>query len=300
MKTIEYLAVKFLFFVFSRLSIKNGKRLALFITFLVEHLIRYRKKVILSNLHRVYGDKLPLPEKKFVHEIYKNFVFLWMEFLQSNHFNEQTVKQFINFKNPEILQHLKQREKGVILYSGHFGNFEWLGQAMALQRLPIWAIAKKQSNEKVDRFITKLRERFGARIVYTKQAMPVCQRALNNKELVAIAIDQDARQRGVFVNFLGLPSSTAVGTAVLHLRTNAEIILLIALRKDYAQFDVYAKLIEPPARTGDLEQDILNITQKISNELEVWVKKYPEQWFWMHRRWKTKPKKQTASVQNLN
>lgn len=80
-----------------------------------------------------------------------------------------------------------------------------------------------------------------------------------------------------------------MGTAVLHLRTNAEIILLIALRRDYAKFDVFAKIIEPPPRSGDLQQDVLNITQKISSEFEVWVRKYPEQWFWMHRRWKTQP-----------
>ncbi len=296
MKTIEYLAVKILFFIFSRLSIKNGKRLALLLTFFVEHVFRYRRQVILSNLHRVYGEKLPLPERKFLHEIYKNFVFLWMEFLQLNHFSPETVQNFMNIKNPEVIEHLKNRDKGVILYSGHFGNFEWLGQAMALQGLPIRAIAKKQSNEKVDRFITKLRERFGARIVYTRQAMSVCQKALMNKELVAIAFDQDARQRGVFVDFLGQPSSTAVGTAVLHLRTNAEIVLLIALRKDYAKFDVFAKIIEPPTRTGDLEQDILNITQKITSEFEVWVRKYPEQWFWVHRRWKTQPKNKHSLV----
>ena len=296
MKTIEYLVVKFLFFVFSRLSIKNGKRLALLFTYLVEHVFRYRRQVILSNLHRVYGEQLPLPEKKFLHKIYKNFVFLWMEFLQLNHFNAQTIKQFMHFKNPKVIQHLEKREKGAILYSGHFGNFEWLGHALALQGLPIWAIAKKQSNQKVDRFIMKLRERFGMKIVYTKQARAVCEQALKNKELVAIVFDQDARKRGVFVDFLGQPSSTAVGTAVLHLRTNAEIVLLIALRRDYAKFDVFAKIIEPPPRSGDLQQDILNITQKISSEFEVWVRKYPEQWFWMHRRWKTQPQKTNAAV----
>ena len=289
MKTVEYLSVKLLFFIFSRISLQAGKRFALLLTFLVEKIFRYRRKVILNNLHRVYGDNLPMPQKKFLHEIYKNFIFLWMEFLQMNHFGPQTVNQLMQFKNPDVLKHVEHRQRGVIFISGHFGNFEWLGQAMALQNWPIWAIAKKQSNHKVDAFISKLRSKFGLKIVYTRDAMKVCEKALKNKEIVAIAFDQDARQRGVFVNFLGQPSSTAVGTAVLHLRTNAEIILLIALRRDYARFDVFAKVVELPERSGNVQQDIVNITQKISSEFEVWVRKYPEQWFWMHRRWKTQP-----------
>ncbi len=291
METIEYLGVKFLFFILSHLSIKNGKRLAYFLTFFIEHIVRYRRRVILDNLHRVYGQNLPKPQKQFLHDIYKNFAYLWLEFLQLTRLSAKTLQQRMHFKNPEIFKQVHNRDKGIILVSGHFGNFEWLGQLMAIQGWPIWAIAKKQSNAKVDAFITKMRSRFGIRIVHTKEAMEVCERALKQKEIVAIAFDQDARKRGVFVNFLGLPSSTAVGTAVLHLRTNAEIILLIALRKDYGLFDVYAQPIAVPERTGDLERDIVAITQKVSSAFEQWVWQYPEQWFWMHRRWKTQPNK---------
>ncbi len=294
MKTIEYLLVKFLFFVFSKLSLKNGKRLALVMTFLAEKVIRYRRGVILDNLHLVYGDQLPRPQKQLVHQIYKNFVFLWMEFLQMNHFTPHTVNRLMTFKNPEVLEEIAHRQRGAILISGHFGNFEWLAQAMAMRGWPIWAIAKKQSNRKVDDFITKLRTRYGAKIVYTKQAMQVCEQALRRKEIVAIAFDQDARKRGVFVNFLGQPSSTAVGTAVLHLRTGADIFLLIALRRDYAKFDVYAQKIALPPKTGKLQQDVVNITQQVSTAFEKWVRDYPEQWFWMHRRWKTKPQTMDA------
>ncbi|EHO43158.1 lipid A biosynthesis acyltransferase [Caldithrix abyssi DSM 13497] len=300
MKTIEYISVKLLFFIFSRISLKSGKRFAGLLTILVEKVIRYRRDVILSNLHLVYGEQLPRPEKQFLHDIYKNFIYLWMEFLQINHFTPRTLDELMRFKNPEVLAQLKRENKGVLFVSGHFGNFEWLGQAMVIQGWPIWAIAKKQSNQKVDQFITQIRSRFGMKIVYTKKAMQVCERALKQKEAVAIAFDQDARKRGVFVNFLGQPSSTAVGTAVLHLRTGADIVLLIALRKDYAKFDVYAKKIELPVKTGNLQDDVTAITQKVSSEFEKWVREYPEQWFWMHRRWKTRPASVSSSSQGVN
>lgn len=290
MKNVEYFFVRVLFFVFSHVSLAGGKRLALIMTFVTEKIIRYRRNVIRNNLRKVYGNKLPKPEGEFIHEIYKNFVFLWMEFLQSPHLNQQTVHRLLNIKNPNVLKMIRRRESGIIFLSGHFGNFEWLGQGMSLLNLPpITAIAKKQSNLKVDAFITKMRQRHGAKIVYTKEAMPVSEKALRNKEIVAIAFDQDARRKGVFVNFLGLPSSTAVGTAVLHLRTGAKIVLLIALRKDYAQFDIYLQEIKIPELLGTLDEKIKAVTQIFTTEFEKWVWRYPEQWFWMHKRWKTQP-----------
>lgn len=290
MKNVEYFAVRVLFFIFDHVSLKWGKRFALILAFLTEKVIRYRRKVILDNLHRVYGDKLPKPEKQLLHGIYKNFVFLWMEFLQSNHLNKENIRRFMRLKNPEIFEWVKKREHGFLVISGHFGNFEWLGQYLALENLaPITAIAKKQSNRKVDAFITKLRERNGMKIVYTKQAMEEAEKALRKKEIVAIAFDQDARKRGVFVNFMGIPSSTAVGTAVLHLRTGAKIILLISVRRDYALFDVFIQEVKIPELKGDLQENIITITQTFTSEFEKWVYRFPEQWFWMHKRWKTQP-----------
>ncbi len=290
MKNFEYLAVRFLFFIFDHISLRWGKRLALLMTFVAEKIIRYRRQVVLENLHRVYGEQLPKPRKQLLHEIYKNFVFLWMEFLQSSHLNKDNIREIMRVRNPEIIRDVAQRKHGHLFVSGHFGNFEWLGQLIAIEKIaPITGIAKKQSNHKVNDFIVRLRERNGLKIVYTKQAMQVAEEALKRKEIVAIAFDQDARKRGVFVNFLGIPSSTAVGTAVLHLRTGAKIILIVAVRRDYALFDVFLEEVRIPEPQGDMEKDIVAITQAYTSAFEKWVRRYPEQWLWMHKRWKTQP-----------
>ncbi len=245
--------------------------------------------MILNNLYRVYGDKLPKQESVLLHEIYKNFVFLWMEFLQMHHLNERTADKLVRIKSRELLESVKNRDRGIIFVAGHFGNFEWMGQAFVLQKLPMAAIAKKQSNLKVDAFVNKMRCRYGLKVIYTYEAMQVATKFLKDKKNVAIAIDQDARKRGVFVNFLGLPSSTAVGAAVLHLRTGARIILLVPVRRDYALFDVYMEEITVPELNGKLQEKVIAITQLHTSAFERWVRKYPEQWFWVHRRWKTQP-----------
>jgi len=293
MHKIEYYLVFLLFRLFQRVSLKTGKRIALVIYFLIAKIFRYRKDVILQNLHKAYGKKLPAPEKALLNDIYKNFVFLWMEFLQSKKMTDGDIRNYIEFHNIDILDKMLSVGNGVILLSGHFGNFEWLAQGIPKMGYSVWGIAKKQSNPFVNAFVEKQRTQTGLQIIYTKNAVKQALQALKQNGIVAIVADQDARDRGVFVDFMGLPSSTAVGPAVLHLRSGAPIILIISIRKDYGHFDVYFEEVVPPGQAADnvSDADIVNITQLHAAALERWVRKHPEQWFWMHRRWKSKPEK---------
>ena len=292
MHKFEYYIAYGLFRLFQSISLKTGKKIALVLYFLVAFVFRYRRKVILDNLHKVYGSDLPAEEKELLRSIYKNFVFLWMEFLQSDKMLSGDFSSHFSFHNLEIFDKAFEEKKGLILLSGHFGNFEWLAQALSKKGYKLWAIAKKQSNPYVNDLVEKVRTRSGIRIIYTKNAIKHSIRALGNNEVAAIVMDQDARDRGVFVDFMGLPSSTAVGPAVLHLRTGAPIILTVGIRKDYGQFDVYfEEAVASAEKTEKItNEDIVRITQNHVAAFERWVRKYPEQWFWMHRRWKTKPK----------
>ena len=294
MHRVEYYLVYTLFRIFQRVSFRTGRRIALGIYFLIAKVIRYRKEVILNNLHRVYGENLPAKENELLNAIYKNFVFLWMEFLQSSKMLKNPIDNHFQFYNIEILNRALRHKKGVILLSGHFGNFEWLAQVMPKMDYQVNGIAKKQSNPYVNAFVEERRTQTGLQIIYTRDAVKQSLKALKRGEIVAIVADQDARDRGVFVEFMGLPSSTPVGPAVLHLRSGAPIVLITGIRKDYGCFDVYFEEVvpaeEPNKEVND--EDIVKITQLHATALEHWVRKYPEQWFWMHKRWKTKPKEE--------
>ena len=112
---------------------------------------------------------------------------------------------------------------------------------------------------------------------------------MRKKQLLMLVTDQDARKKGVFVDFLGIPSSTAVGTAVFTLRTKTPVIFVANVRRSYAHFDVYFEEVKINEDLQSSEESIIKITQEHTRILEKWVRRYPEQWFWMHRRWKTKP-----------
>ena len=291
MYRIEYYIVKLLFGLFRNISLNTGKKIALIIYFLTYKLLRYRRKVIISNLKLVYGDNLPKPLNKLLKGIYKNFIFLWMEFLQNNKIMKKDLSKIFTVYNAAIFDQAYKKNKGVILISGHMGNFEWLGQMHGQLGHKIFGIAKKLKNPLVNQLVEKNRLRENMGVIYTRNAMKEGVEVLKNKNLLAIVVDQDAKKKGVFVDFMGVPSSAAVGSAVFHLKTGAPIIFLMSIRKDYGKFDAYYEEICPAAEPQRInDEKIKRITQKHMSVLEEWVRRYPEQWFWMHRRWKTKPK----------
>jgi KDO2-lipid IV(A) lauroyltransferase len=295
MHRIEYGLAKTLYILFSHISFRAGKYIANGICFLVEKVFHYRREVILSNLKMVYGDKLPMKEKELLHHIYRNFVYLMMEFLQTPRLRKENIDDHFNIKNFELLEEVHAQGKGMIITSGHFGNFEWLGQLVNFKGYKVSGIATRQSNPLVNDLMEKNRRQFGVGVIYKKEARQEVQDRLKNNEIIAIVSDQDARDRGVFVDFMGIPSSTAVGTAVFQLRSGTPILFVISIRRDYGKFDViFEKVHEGPAQplTDEL---ILELTQKHATVLEKWVRQYPEQWFWMHRRWKTRPPEEADS-----
>ena len=295
MYRIEYLIVKLLFGIFQNINLSAGKKIAYIIYFLTYRLFRYRRKVIISNLKLVYGESLPKPLSELLKGIYKNFIFLWMEFLQNNKVVKKNLSQIFTVHNPEIFDEAYKKNKGVIIISGHMGNFEWLGQMHGQSGRKISGISKKQTNPLVNQLVEKIRLRENLGVIYMRNAMVEGIEVLKNKDLLAIVMDQDARKKGVFVDFMGMPSSTAVGPAVFHLRTGAPLIFLMSIRRDYGKFDAYYEEICPAAEPSEVtDQKIKEITQLHSSVLEKWILKYPEQWFWMHRRWKTKPKNQST------
>lgn len=273
----------------SRIPISLGKWLALVVYFIVAYALRYRRKIILSNLHLVYGDKLPDTKSRLLKRIYKNFVFLWFEFLQNPCLNEKNIKKRMRFHNLELLLKALEKQKGVILVSGHMGNFEWMGQAIGIMGHSVSGIAKRQSNPYVNDLVEKNRKQFNVSVIYKKNAI---QDALNvmkeNNEVIGIVADQNAYKRGVIVDFLGQPSSTPVGPAVLRLRSGAPLLFGITIRRDYGVFDCYFQEIAVDKDEKPDDEIIREITQKHACMLQEWIYKYPEQWFWMHRRWKVK------------
>lgn len=186
--------------------------------------------------------------------------------------------------------------KGVILATGHYGNWEIAAAAVAARGVPISAIVKRMGNRLVDARLEALRRRLGVETIEMHQAQRQVPRVLRRGGVVGIVADQDARRSGVFVPFFGRPASTHRGTALFALRLGAPVFACTARRlpgRD-TMYEVSGYRV-PVRATGDLEADVERLTARLAEALETDVRAAPEQYFWFHRRWKTRPPPEPAA-----
>jgi KDO2-lipid IV(A) lauroyltransferase len=180
--------------------------------------------------------------------------------------------------------------RGVILVTGHYGNWEIAAAAVAARGVPIAAIVRRQGNRLVDARLDGLRRRLGVETIYQSEAPSRVPRVLRKGGVVGIVGDQDARRAGIFVPFFGRPASTHRGPALFALKLRAPVFACVARRLPggAARYVVAGQQIVTE-RTGELETDVKVLTTALVARLEAEIREAPEQYFWFHRRWKTKP-----------
>jgi KDO2-lipid IV(A) lauroyltransferase len=180
--------------------------------------------------------------------------------------------------------------RGVILVTGHYGNWEIAAAAVAARGVPIGAIVRRQGNRLVDERLQQLRRNLGVETIYQGQAPSRVPRLLRANGVVGIVGDQDARRSGIFVPFFGRLASTHRGPALFALRLGAPVFSCIARRLPGSdvRYEVRGRRVKFET-TGNLDEDVRSLTAELSRRLEEEVRIAPEQYFWFHKRWKTRP-----------
>jgi len=180
--------------------------------------------------------------------------------------------------------------RGVLLVTGHYGNWEIAAAAVAARGVPIAAIVRRQGNRIVDERLQKVRKRLGVENIYQSEAPKRVPRILRENGVVGIVGDQDARRSGIFVPFFGRPASTHRGPALFALRLNAPVFSCVARRLpgDDVRYEVAGEKV-PFTPTGILDDDVAALTTELAARLEGQIRKDPSQYFWFHKRWKSQP-----------
>lgn len=185
--------------------------------------------------------------------------------------------------------------QGTVAVTGHLGNWEVGGSALALRGLPLTAVAVGQANPLVDRRLKETRHRLGIDVVGKSRAPTRVGAALDSGRVVAIVADQNARRAGVRVDFFGRSASTARGAALFAIRTGAPVILGVALREPGwpQRYRVHLERVEWTP-SGDLDTDVRRLTEAHTAALERHVRAAPEQYLWQHKRWREPRRSRSA------
>jgi len=179
--------------------------------------------------------------------------------------------------------------RGALLVTGHLGNWELGGSYIAARGAPVDAIARHMSNRIFERYLTRVRQWFGVRVVYDEDAVRHTPRAMRDNRIVGFLADQGvAGLASLYVPFFARPAKTPRGPAVFALRMGVPMVFVVSVRLASGR---YRLVVEPIAiePTGDREADTLALVAHYTARLEHWVRQVPGQYFWQHRRWKHQP-----------
>lgn len=199
---------------------------------------------------------------------------------------ERIIDLFEGVEGWSIVEERLARDKGLIIVTGHLGNWEIGGAYVAARGLPVQAVARHMENPLFDRYLTSTRERIGMAIVHDEDAVRRVPRALRNGSAVAFLVDQGAvGLASTWVPFFKRLAKTPRGPAVFALRLGTPVVFGAVIRQPSGRFRLYFEPIDTTP-TGDVEADVERIVGEYTAVLEQWVRRAPEQYFWHHRRWK--------------
>lgn len=254
------------------------------------YFVPIRKKVMSENLTRAFPELGVQDLSGLMKRCYLNFAQSIIEFVRLPRASRDFFKRHVTFINPQLFEEAIRQGKGAVLLSGHFGNWEMMAAAIRALGYPMKVIAREQRNGLIDQWINANRHALGIETIQLGMAIRGVLKALHENSFVAMLGDQDAHDEGIFVDFLGRLSSTAPGPAVFALKTRAPIIFGSAVRGPDGHHTMYLEKIDHSDLSGFTEQNIRILTQRHTAALEASIRRWPDHWFWMHKRWKTQPK----------
>lgn len=233
---------------------------------------------IRSRLEYDFLDSL-----KIIFESYYNLACTLIEFILIPNLSDKQIIKSCSVEGLEIFHEVLKQEDGVLLLTAHFGNWEFLGQFLVCKGLPLSSIAKTQKDKRIDKQINNIRASHGMEVITKGFGLREAISALKRNRIIGILNDQDAKDNGVFVDFLGTPASTPTTISKLNKKYSSPIVPVFIRRKELLKFEIK---VYPALRTDDLsEKEILKCCNDITCEN---ILDFPEQWLWMHNRWRTK------------
>jgi len=259
--------------------------------------LRIRREVVEGNLRIAFPERSDRWRAETARASYVHLAREALSTVRLSHLGPEGIRERADFTGWEEIRAAHALGRGVILLTGHFGNWEMGAAAVAARGVPVHGIVRRQSNMRVDRRFAAMRRRFGVGTIDAGDATRGVTRGLRAGHVLGFVGDQDAREAGIWVPFFGRWTSTFRGAAVFALRKDVPV-FFCACRRLPGSRPTYRVETKPLGvlRTGNLETDTRRLIEAFSGSLEEVIRRHPDQYFWVHRRWKTPPPPELAAV----
>lgn len=253
------------------------------------HLSAKNRLITLHNLMRSFPDKNTDEIIKIAKGVYRHFAIVAAEFFDLPQITPDNIHEWVDVDGLANYQEALSRDKGVLSIVAHFGNWELMTIAVPLCLKPMYIVYRPLDNPVVDNLVEYVRTMNGNEMISKGGSGKKVVELLKENNIIGILSDQNvAAYEGVFVDFFGRPACTGVGLAVMAMRSGAPVVPAFMARQKSGK---YKLILKPPVDavcTDDYNKDLHVNTQRFTKIIEDIIREYPEQYFWMHQRWKTK------------
>jgi KDO2-lipid IV(A) lauroyltransferase len=285
-RAVEYVAVRVVAAVVSLLPMSAARRSGAAIGRLAYVVDGFHRRIALTNLAAAFPSRADSERRAMARAMFAHFGSLLLEILKFSTYSPQQMLAAIDVEGDERMREAYQQERGVLFFTGHFGYWEIHAIAQPLLGHPVSVLARPLDNQRLNAMLERIRTKTGNSVIYRDGAVRKVLRELAANHGVALLIDQHLlTPDAVSVDFFGRPAATTSALAALALRTGAPVVPVFALPLPNGRYRlVYEHPVDPPQ--ADTPDAVREFTQRCTDVLEMYVRRRPELWLWMHRRWR--------------
>lgn len=285
---LTYLIVRVLICVIQAISLETGWQWARRLAWLVSDVIPLRRKVVDDNLAHAFPELSAAQRATLRRQMWEHLFLLVLEVAHSpRKIHDTSWRQFIRLTNVAPMVRLLMTNRPKLLVTAHFGNFEVGGFALGILGYPTYTVARTLDNPYLDRFVNRFRGASGQFIIPKKGGFDQMLKVMDGGGVITLLADQYAGEKACWVEFFGRQASAHKAIALLSLENDAPMVIAYARRLQRPlQFELAITAISDPRQARDEVGSIRELTQWYTNRLEEFIRLNPEQYWWVHRRWK--------------
>jgi Kdo2-lipid IVA lauroyltransferase/acyltransferase len=290
---LVYVVVRILICIVQAMRMETGQRLARGLAWLFSDVLHVRSSVVDDNLAHAFPEMSVAERLRLARRMWEHLFLLVLEVAHiPRKVHETNWREFVRLRGVAPLVRILLGERPAIIVTGHFGNFELGGYALGVLGFPTYTVARPLDNPYLDRFLSRFRGATGQHIIPKVGGYDQILAVLSHGDTMAFLADQYAGEKGCWVDFFGRPASAHKAIALLSLEHDAPVAVCSSRRLDRPlHFEMTTHAIADPRDKQDALSTVRELTQWYSSELEEAIRRAPEQYWWLHRRWKDTRKK---------
>ena len=285
-RALEFAAVRLVYGLVSLLPMRAVRRCGAGVGRLAYTVDRSRRRIALDNLASAFPSRPEAERRALARAMFAHFGSLLLELMKFGTYTREQMRAAIDVEGEERARQAYEEQRGVLFFTGHFGYWEIQAIVEPLHSHPISVLARPLDNARLNDMLERIRTGTGNSVIYRQGAVRKVLRELAANHGVALLIDQHIHTPdAVYVDFFGRPAATTSALAALALRTGAPVLPVFALPSPGGRYRlVYEHPVDPPE--ADTPDAVREFTQRCTDVLEMYVRRHPELWLWMHRRWR--------------